>query len=42
VVLIHGPRPCGKTTLALRTGERAGYAYFNVDDPVALAAATVA
>src|ERR1700675_4198576 len=40
VVLIHGPRQCGKTTLALRTGERAGYAYFNFDDPVALAAAT--
>lgn len=40
VVLIHGPRQCGKTTLALRAGDRAGYAYFNFDDPVALAAAT--
>jgi uncharacterized protein len=40
VVLIHGPRQCGKTTLARHMGERAGYAYFNFDDPVALAAAT--
>jgi predicted AAA+ superfamily ATPase len=40
VVLIHGPRQCGKTTLARRKGERAGYAYFSFDDPVALAAAT--
>jgi predicted AAA+ superfamily ATPase len=30
VVLIHGPRQCGKTTLAQRIGERAGYAYFNL------------
>ena len=40
VVLIHGPRQCGKTTLARRIGERAGYAYFNFDEPAALAAAT--
>jgi len=39
VVLIHGPRQCGKTTLARTVGEPAGYAYFNFDDEVALAAA---
>jgi len=27
VVLIHGPRQCGKTTLAQVVGEREGYAY---------------
>jgi predicted AAA+ superfamily ATPase len=26
VVLIHGPRQCGKTTLAQQVGKRAGYA----------------
>jgi uncharacterized protein len=40
VVLIHGPRQCGKTTLARQVGERAGYAYFNFDEPAPLAAAT--
>jgi predicted AAA+ superfamily ATPase len=40
VVLIHGPRQCGKTTLARRIGERAGYAYFNFDEPATLEAAT--
>ena len=39
VVLIHGPRQCGKTTLARRVGEARGYSYFNFDDDVALAAA---
>ena len=39
VVLIHGPRQCGKTTLARMTGDPLGYAYFSFDDPVALAAA---
>ncbi len=39
VVLIHGPRQCGKTTLARRVGEASGYAYFSFDDDVALAAA---
>ena len=32
VVLIHGPRQCGKTTLARLTGDRAGYTYFTFDD----------
>lgn len=39
VVLIHGPRQCGKTTLAQRVGKARGYSYFSFDDAVALAAA---
>jgi predicted AAA+ superfamily ATPase len=39
VVLIHGPRQCGKTTLAQRIGEARAYHYFSFDDAVALAAA---
>ncbi|MGH2361272.1 MAG: ATP-binding protein [bacterium] len=39
VVLIHGPRQCGKTTLAQRIGEKRSYAYFNLDDDVVRAAA---
>ena len=39
VVLIHGPRQCGKTTLAQHLGARAGYAYKSFDDEVTLAAA---
>jgi predicted AAA+ superfamily ATPase len=39
VVLIHGPRQCGKTTLAQRFGKTRGYAYFSFDDDVAVAAA---
>ena len=40
VVLIHGPRQCGKTTLAQGIAESKGYAYFSFDDAVALGAAT--
>lgn len=40
VVLIHGPRQCGKTTLAQTVGDALGYAYFSFDDAVTLAAAT--
>ncbi len=40
VVLIHGPRQCGKTTLAQELGEARGYAYFTFDDAVTLDAAT--
>ncbi len=40
VVLIHGPRQCGKTTLAKRIGAARGYAYFSFDEHVTLAAAT--
>jgi hypothetical protein len=39
VVLVHGPRQCGKTTLARTFGEPRGYRYFSFDDEVALAAA---
>jgi uncharacterized protein len=39
VVLIHGPRQCGKTTLARRVGEARDFAYFSFDDDVMLAAA---
>jgi predicted AAA+ superfamily ATPase len=40
VVLIHGPRQCGKTTLARIVGDPRSFAYFTFDDDVALAAAT--
>lgn len=39
VVLIHGPRQSGKTTLARGLGEPAGYAYFSFDDDVTTAGA---
>ena len=35
VVLIHGPRQSGKTTLARVVGSRLGYTYVNLDDEVA-------
>jgi hypothetical protein len=38
VVLIHGPRQSGKTTLAQKVGEARGYAYFSFDDDVTLSA----
>jgi predicted AAA+ superfamily ATPase len=34
VILIHGPRQCGKTTLAQMVGRSAGYEYLNFDDDV--------
>ncbi len=40
VVLIHGPRQCGKTTLARQVGDVAGYGYFTFDDDALRAAAT--
>lgn len=40
VVLIHGPRQCGKTTLAQMVGDVHRYSYFSFDDTVTLAAAT--
>lgn len=36
VVLIQGPRQCGKTTLAQIAGEAAGYAYVSFDDKATL------
>ena len=39
VVLIHGPRQCGKTTLALQLGKRRRYRYYTFDDAATLAAA---
>ena len=39
VVLIHGARQSGKTTLAQQLGKSRRYAYFSFDDDVALAAA---
>ncbi len=33
-VLIHGPRQCGKTTLAQMVGKKAGYTYVTFDDDV--------
>jgi predicted AAA+ superfamily ATPase len=39
VVLIHGPRQCGKTTLVRQVGEAAGYLYVSFDDDVQRAAA---
>lgn len=40
VVLVHGPRQCGKTMLARAVGDARGYAYFSFDDDVLLRAAT--
>ncbi|MCP4629480.1 MAG: AAA family ATPase, partial [bacterium] len=39
VVLVHGPRQCGKTTLARIVGDAAGYKYITFDDDIQLAAA---
>jgi len=41
VVLIHGSRQCGKTTLAQTVGEKLGYHYINFDDDNQLQAAKV-
>lgn len=41
VVLIQGPRQCGKTTLARLVGGKLGYSYWSLDDPSTLEAASV-
>lgn len=40
-MLIHGPRQCGKTTLAQRVGGKRTYTYFNLDDEVVRSAVEV-
>ncbi len=39
VVLVHGPRQCGKTTLARVVGDASGYEYITFDNDVQLASA---
>lgn len=39
VVLVHGPRQCGKTTLARTVGDAAGFSYLSFDDDVLRASA---
>ncbi len=39
VVLLHGPRQCGKTTLARMLGDKHGYAYTSFDEDVSRTAA---
>ncbi|MDE1962175.1 MAG: AAA family ATPase, partial [Xanthomonadaceae bacterium] len=39
VVLLHGPRQCGKTTLARMLGDKRGYTYTSFDDNTARTAA---
>jgi len=39
VVLLHGPRQCGKTTLAKKVGDLRGYTYLTFDDVNLVAAA---
>jgi len=41
VVLIHGSRQCGKTTLAIEIGEELGYHYLSFDDDTQRQAALV-
>jgi hypothetical protein len=40
VVLLHGPRQSGKTTLARHLGQKKGYAYYSFDDVGVRSAAT--
>lgn len=39
IVLIYGPRQCGKTTLTRMVGDERGYTHFNFDDDVVRSAA---
>lgn len=36
IALIHGPRQCGKTTLAQKVGKLSGYLYMSMDDAATL------
>ena len=38
-VLVHGPRQCGKTTLARQVGDAKGYTYISFDDDALCASA---
>jgi predicted AAA+ superfamily ATPase len=40
VVLLHGPRQCGKSTLARHVAEAKGYDYISFDDAIPFAAAS--
>lgn len=40
IVRIHGPRQCGKSTLAQVVGRARGYVYLSFDGEVTLAGAT--
>jgi len=40
VVLLHGPRQCGKSTTALELAATEGYSYFSFDDPALMNSAT--
>ena len=39
VVLVHGPRQCGKTTLAQAVGRPLGYSYVSFDEDTIRSAA---
>ncbi|MEA3232237.1 MAG: AAA family ATPase [Thermodesulfobacteriota bacterium] len=39
VVLVHGPRQCGKTTLDQLVGQKHGYQYFSFDNQALMSAA---
>ena len=38
-MLVHGPRQCGKTTLAMKVGQRLGFEYLSLDEDAVRSAA---